>query len=87
MLFSLRFATPNHIAFVLFSLQAFKECGKKFLQVQQQKPFSTFFENMLHDPVFADAHNAIGKFRVEIPGKVEKREMKSVSLIFSCDFF
>ncbi|CAG9536379.1 unnamed protein product [Cercopithifilaria johnstoni] len=45
-------------------------------KVQQQKPFSSFFENMLNDPLFADAHNAVGRFEVGTPRKLEKRKIE-----------
>uniref|UniRef100_A0A158Q904 glutamate--tRNA ligase n=1 Tax=Elaeophora elaphi TaxID=1147741 RepID=A0A158Q904_9BILA len=47
---------------------------------QQQKPFSSFFENILHDPLFADAHNAIGKFQIGTLEKLQKRKMESKTI-------
>ncbi|KAL3993914.1 proline--tRNA ligase [Acanthocheilonema viteae] len=46
-------------------------------KIQQQKHFSCFFENMLHDPLFADAHNFVGRFQVGDPEKLERRNMES----------
>uniref|UniRef100_A0A1I7VP94 glutamate--tRNA ligase n=1 Tax=Loa loa TaxID=7209 RepID=A0A1I7VP94_LOALO len=46
-------------------------------KTQQQKPFSALFENILHDPLFADAHNAVGKFQTGTPEKSGNRIMKS----------
>uniref|UniRef100_A0AAF5PX60 Glutamate--tRNA ligase n=4 Tax=Wuchereria bancrofti TaxID=6293 RepID=A0AAF5PX60_WUCBA len=45
-------------------------------KAQQQKPFSTFFESILYDPSFADAHHAIGRFRIGTPEKLENEEVE-----------
>lgn len=58
------------------------ERKQKVLQLQQQKPFSSFFENMLHDPLFADAHNAVGKFQIRTPEKLQERKTELVGAIF-----
>lgn len=57
------------------------------LQVLQQNTFLAFFENILHDLLFIDAHKAVGKFQVGNPEKLEKRKMELVSSAFFIDYF
>lgn len=57
-----------------------------YLQCRSQNPLRKFFEKILHEPEFAEAHKVAGKFDVAVKtrsGLVESCLFQKV-IVFSC---